>query len=190
MLTKAAVTTILPVVDMNRARDFYERKLGLDPRGFAADGNFVFQCGGDATSALIPKPQGTKAEHTAVSFEVGDVVNLPYADGAFDCVIASDLFEHLAIEDMERALDAAARLARRAVCLSFFNTADIADHFVRPKSAYYNNTLSRSRVVEQLHRRFPSVTATPIATWLAERYDYRHTYNPKAWTLVAERPPD
>ena len=74
MLTKAAVTTILPVVDMDRARQFYENKLGLAPRGFAADGNFIFECGGDAAIALIPKPQGTKAEHTALSFEVGDVV--------------------------------------------------------------------------------------------------------------------
>jgi catechol 2,3-dioxygenase-like lactoylglutathione lyase family enzyme len=70
MLTKAAVTTILPVKDMNRARDFYEKKLGLEPRGFAADGNFVFACGGDAQIALITKPEGTRAEHTALSFEV------------------------------------------------------------------------------------------------------------------------
>jgi catechol 2,3-dioxygenase-like lactoylglutathione lyase family enzyme len=74
MLTRAPVTTILPVIDMDRARDFYERKLGLSPRGFAADGNFVFQCAGDATIALIPKPHGTKAEHTALSFEVFDVM--------------------------------------------------------------------------------------------------------------------
>jgi predicted enzyme related to lactoylglutathione lyase len=74
MLTRAPVTTILPVVDMDRARDFYEKKLGLSPRGFAADGNFVFQCAGEATIALIPKPHGTKAEHTALSFEVSDVV--------------------------------------------------------------------------------------------------------------------
>jgi catechol 2,3-dioxygenase-like lactoylglutathione lyase family enzyme len=70
MLTKAAVTTILPVKDMGRARDFYEKKLGLEPRGFAADGNFVFACGGDARIALITKPEGTRAEHTALSFEV------------------------------------------------------------------------------------------------------------------------
>jgi predicted enzyme related to lactoylglutathione lyase len=73
MLAKSAITTILPVIDMNRAREFYEKKLGLPPRGFAADGNFVFECAGEATIALIPKPQGTKAEHTALSFEVSDI---------------------------------------------------------------------------------------------------------------------
>jgi predicted enzyme related to lactoylglutathione lyase len=74
MLNKAPVTTILPVIQMDRAREFYEKRLGLAPRGFAADGNFIFACGGEATIALIPKPQGTRAEHTALSFEVEDVV--------------------------------------------------------------------------------------------------------------------
>jgi predicted enzyme related to lactoylglutathione lyase len=75
LLTKAIVTTILPVIDMDRARNFYQTKLGLTPRGFAGDGNFLFQCGGEANIALIPKPQGTRAEHTALSFEVADVVS-------------------------------------------------------------------------------------------------------------------
>jgi len=72
-LTKAAITTILPVKDMARARSFYEKKLGLEPRGFAADGNFLFACGGDAQIALITKPEGTRAEHTALSFEVDGI---------------------------------------------------------------------------------------------------------------------
>jgi catechol 2,3-dioxygenase-like lactoylglutathione lyase family enzyme len=70
MLTKAAVTTILPVKDLVRARAFYQDKLGLEPKGFAADGNYLFGCGGEAHIALITKPEGTKAEHTALSFEV------------------------------------------------------------------------------------------------------------------------
>ena len=69
-LSKAVITTILPVKDMNRAREFYEKKLGLEPKGFAADGNYLFACGGDAHIALITKPEGTRAEHTALSFEV------------------------------------------------------------------------------------------------------------------------
>ena len=72
-LTQAAVTTILPVKDLARARRFYERTLGLEPRGFAADGNFLFACGGMAQIALIPKAEGTKAEHTALSFEVENI---------------------------------------------------------------------------------------------------------------------
>ncbi len=73
ILSKAGVTTVLPVKDMDRARNFYEQSLSLEPKGFAADGNFIFACGGSAQLALIPKPEGTKAEHTALSFEVQDI---------------------------------------------------------------------------------------------------------------------
>ena len=33
MLADSPVTTMLPVIDMERARDFYENKLGLKPIG-------------------------------------------------------------------------------------------------------------------------------------------------------------
>ena len=72
MLTRAPVTTMLPVKDMSRAREFYEIKLGLQPGGFKPDGKFVYQVGG-AVLALFPKPGGTKADHTAVSFQVPDI---------------------------------------------------------------------------------------------------------------------
>src|SRR5262245_65479920 len=71
MLTQAPMMTILPVKDMDRARDFYQNRLGLAPEGARPDGKFLFRCNGGATLALFPKPEGTKAEHTAGSF-VGD----------------------------------------------------------------------------------------------------------------------
>jgi catechol 2,3-dioxygenase-like lactoylglutathione lyase family enzyme len=73
MLTNAPVTTILPVMNMQRARDFYENKLGLAPVGTKPDGKFVYACGGGAVIALFPKDGGTKADHTAVSFQVKDI---------------------------------------------------------------------------------------------------------------------
>ena len=73
MLTNALVTTILPVMNLKRARDFYENKLGLKPAGFKPDGKFVYKCGGGAVIALFPKEAGTKADHTAVSFQVKDI---------------------------------------------------------------------------------------------------------------------
>jgi catechol 2,3-dioxygenase-like lactoylglutathione lyase family enzyme len=72
MLTNAPVTTMLPVIDLKRARDFYEKKLGLEPAGLRPDGKFVYHCGG-ATLALFPKEAGTRADHTAVSFQVADI---------------------------------------------------------------------------------------------------------------------
>ena len=72
MLANASVTTMLPVRDMTRARAFYERCLGLKPGNFKPDGKFEYAVG-DATLALFPKPGGTKAEHTAISFRVRDI---------------------------------------------------------------------------------------------------------------------
>jgi catechol 2,3-dioxygenase-like lactoylglutathione lyase family enzyme len=72
MLSDSAVTTMLPVKDMDRARKFYEGRLGLAPGGFKPDGKFVYTVGG-STLALFPKPEGTKADHTAISFRVPDI---------------------------------------------------------------------------------------------------------------------
>ncbi len=74
MLAQAPMTTILPVKDLARARAFYQNQLGLVPEGLQADGKFLFRCGSGARLALFPKPGGTKAEHTAVSFKVTDIV--------------------------------------------------------------------------------------------------------------------
>ena len=72
MLTTSTVTTMLPVIDMQRARQFYEGKLGLQPGGLKPDGKFVYTVGGSVL-ALFPKPEGTKADHTAISFQVNDI---------------------------------------------------------------------------------------------------------------------
>jgi len=73
MLANAPVTTILPVIDMKRARDFYENKLGLKPAGEKPDGKVIYACGGGGELALFPRESGTKADHTAVSFQVNDI---------------------------------------------------------------------------------------------------------------------
>ena len=65
-------TCMLPVKDMDRARTFYDIALGLEPVGGKPDGKFVYRCGGTEI-ALFPKPEGTKAEHTALSFKVDDI---------------------------------------------------------------------------------------------------------------------
>lgn len=67
-----SVTTMLPVMDLARARAFYEGRLGLKPGGLKPDGKFVYLVGG-STLALFPKPEGTKADHTAISFRVDDI---------------------------------------------------------------------------------------------------------------------
>jgi catechol 2,3-dioxygenase-like lactoylglutathione lyase family enzyme len=72
MLADSQVTCMLPVKDLARARQFYEERLRLTPLGAKPDGKFVYRCGGTEL-ALFPKPEGTKAEHTALSFRVADI---------------------------------------------------------------------------------------------------------------------
>lgn len=72
MLSASTVTTMLAVKDLDRARAFYEGCLGLEPGGLRPDGKFVYRVGGSLL-ALFPKPEGTKADHTAVSFQVKDI---------------------------------------------------------------------------------------------------------------------
>ena len=67
MLAHASVTTMLPVKDMARARAFCEGCLGLKAGNFKPDGKFVYPvCA--STLALFPEPEGSRAEHTAISF--------------------------------------------------------------------------------------------------------------------------
>lgn len=72
LLGRVPVMVILPVKELERARDFYVDRLGLEPEGLAADGKFVLRANGTQL-ALMPKPGGTKAEHTALSFKVDDL---------------------------------------------------------------------------------------------------------------------
>lgn len=73
MLTQATMTTMLPVKNFPRALDFYLNKLGLAPIGPQLDGKFLLRCGGGGEIGLVPRHEGTKAEHTAAGFRVDDI---------------------------------------------------------------------------------------------------------------------
>ena len=74
LLGRAPVMVILPVKELERARAFYVDRLGLEAEGLAADGKFVLRANGTRI-ALMPKPGGTKAEHTALSFKVENLAS-------------------------------------------------------------------------------------------------------------------
>jgi catechol 2,3-dioxygenase-like lactoylglutathione lyase family enzyme len=73
MLADAAVTTILPIVEADRARSFYRDALGLEYLGANAEGQELFRLGTTGVLALMPKPDGEQAAHTVMSFEVTDI---------------------------------------------------------------------------------------------------------------------
>jgi catechol 2,3-dioxygenase-like lactoylglutathione lyase family enzyme len=72
MLAQCPITTILPVVDLERARRFYAEVLGLAESGRTGEGQILFRGAGGGQLALFQRPEPTRAVHTAVSFEVPD----------------------------------------------------------------------------------------------------------------------
>lgn len=73
MLTNRPLTPILPVLDLARAYKFYRDTLGLRPaREEAPPETALFDVAG-ARLELQRRDQPTKAEHTALTFEVDDL---------------------------------------------------------------------------------------------------------------------
>jgi predicted enzyme related to lactoylglutathione lyase len=72
MLTGSKATAMLPVVDMKRARKFYEEALRLRASHADEGGETHYDAGGTEI-ALYPRATPTKAEHTALTFEVRDL---------------------------------------------------------------------------------------------------------------------
>ena len=74
MLTSLKATAMLPVTDMARARKFYEEALGLPPARLRPNGEARYDAGG-TEFALYPRSTPTRADHTALSFEVKDLAS-------------------------------------------------------------------------------------------------------------------
>lgn len=74
MLGNAHVTTILPVIDIERAKRFYTDKLGLKEEGQGPEGEFLYKSAGGSI-ALVPRGP-TSAKHTALSFEVDHIEDM------------------------------------------------------------------------------------------------------------------
>lgn len=75
MLTKTMITTMLPVADVERAARFYGETLGLRERAASADGGRIFDAGNGDAIGLLPAEPGSQSQHTALSFEVSDIVS-------------------------------------------------------------------------------------------------------------------
>ncbi|WOF15415.1 VOC family protein [Methanoplanus sp. FWC-SCC4] len=71
MLSDMVIVPTLPAVDLARAREFYEKKLGLKVSKSGSEDIF-FECGKDSI-LYIYKHGATKADHTAAGFVVTDI---------------------------------------------------------------------------------------------------------------------
>ena len=72
MLTNVPVHPTLPAVDLERAKKFYEEKLGLKVTRTDPSPGALLQAG-EGTQLYIYQRSATKADHTAASFTVADV---------------------------------------------------------------------------------------------------------------------
>lgn len=68
-----AVSVILPVTDVDRARTYYSESLGLEFTGNNDEGGAMFCLGGCSTLVLVPRPGSQPSEVTAMSFEIDDI---------------------------------------------------------------------------------------------------------------------
>jgi catechol 2,3-dioxygenase-like lactoylglutathione lyase family enzyme len=72
-LSDARVEPAIAVSDMQRAKDFYEGKLGLSGGEDEADGGHTYPCGEGTQLHIFPSAGGGKSESTVAGFAVDDV---------------------------------------------------------------------------------------------------------------------
>jgi catechol 2,3-dioxygenase-like lactoylglutathione lyase family enzyme len=73
MLANAPVAAILPAVDLERAKKFYEEKLGLQPIDAPGLGGAMFECGQGTQLYLYQRDTATKANHTVAGWKVENI---------------------------------------------------------------------------------------------------------------------
>ncbi|GAB14242.1 VOC family protein [Arthrobacter globiformis] len=72
MLRDTEVAAVLPAKDMNRAKDFYRDKLGLEPME-PGDDNLMFQCGNGTRFLLYQTDNAGTARNTQMGWVTDDV---------------------------------------------------------------------------------------------------------------------
>jgi predicted enzyme related to lactoylglutathione lyase len=73
MLADSPVGAVLPAVDLERAKKFYEQKLGLRASDASMPGMLMFECGEGTEIMLYQRDTATKADHTVAGWQVDDI---------------------------------------------------------------------------------------------------------------------
>ena len=72
-LSDAKVGPAIAVTDMDRAKQFYEGKLGLSGGSDQGDGGHTYPCGDGSELHIFPSPNAGKSETTLAGWAVDDV---------------------------------------------------------------------------------------------------------------------
>jgi ubiquinone/menaquinone biosynthesis C-methylase UbiE len=124
----------------------------------------------------------------SVDFRVGSILSLTEPDRSIDYVTGCDIFEHLSLQGMQTAIDAAVRICRRGVYFGFFRMDEVPEHEELPLRQYHLNVLSAPRMREHMQQRFASVRLVHVRKMLKDDYGYAHSYDRRAYSLIAESP--
>jgi catechol 2,3-dioxygenase-like lactoylglutathione lyase family enzyme len=73
MLKNAPIVPYIPVADVDRARKFYEEKVGLKPREEYA-GGVIYECGNGSWVVMYPSPGAGTSKASTAFWQVDDVV--------------------------------------------------------------------------------------------------------------------
>jgi catechol 2,3-dioxygenase-like lactoylglutathione lyase family enzyme len=89
------VSAVMCSTDLERSRDFYEKKVGLTLSEATIKNHLVFECGDGTTLLVYGRPSPNKADHTQVRFWstdiAADVKELSDRGVEFDLVEFGDL---------------------------------------------------------------------------------------------------
>jgi catechol 2,3-dioxygenase-like lactoylglutathione lyase family enzyme len=72
MLGSSRVLATIPAVDIQRAEEFYTRVLGLSVAEKPQEGVLILEAG-PGSQIMVYEREATKAEHTAVTFQIKDI---------------------------------------------------------------------------------------------------------------------
>ena len=115
----------------------------LDAAGFR--GRYI---GIDTNGKALALAQRDLARPGCVDFVRAEARRLPFAGGAFDCVLVKDLLEHL--DDYRGALAEAARAARRWLVVAFFIPPGRSERLRLHPGGYWLNRYGRREFFRSL----------------------------------------
>ncbi|HET7139564.1 MAG TPA: VOC family protein [Arthrobacter sp.] len=73
MLNDSEIMAVLPAKDLNRAKEFYKDKLGLEPTSTTPDGGLMFS-GGNGTGFLVYETENAgTAKNTQMGWAIDDL---------------------------------------------------------------------------------------------------------------------
>jgi SAM-dependent methyltransferase len=129
-----------------------------------------------------------RALFPSVKFERGNVFELSSPDKAFDCCIVQDLFEHLSLEGLERAVEEVCRITCTGICAGFFQMDEIREHVVRAVDDYHWNLLSMARMRKLFAARGFAGQVLHMDSFLRQKTSCQGTHNPNAYSFVLGQP--